>query len=58
MEKKQLILLSIICMASALSFKKHAAATDFCWKDSYGRGVGTIPSVCPEGQEQAGVFCY
>ncbi len=22
---------------------------DICWKDSYGRGVGTIPTVCSDG---------
>lgn len=31
---------------------------DFCWKDSYGRGVGTIPDACKEGREKIGLFCY
>ena len=33
---------------------------DFCWKDSYGRGVGTIPRSCPPGKETiaGGLLCY
>jgi hypothetical protein len=31
---------------------------DFCWRDSYGRGVGTIPDTCPEDREQHGLLCY
>jgi hypothetical protein len=30
----------------------------FCWKDSYGRGVGTIPGTCPPRYEHLGVLCY
>ena len=32
----------------------EAAATPptVCWKDTYGRGVGTIPTSCPPGQSQ------
>ena len=39
-----------------------AASTDdkagFCWKDSYGRGVGKIPKTCPSGQQKIGLLCY
>ena len=31
---------------------------EFCWKDSYGRGVGTIPTACAPGQDMRGVLCY
>jgi len=31
---------------------------DFCWKDSYGRGVGTVPSSCPPGRDRIGLLCY
>jgi Ricin-type beta-trefoil lectin domain len=31
---------------------------EFCWKDSYGRGVGTIPDGCPPGKERIGALCY
>jgi hypothetical protein len=34
-----------------------AQPPDFCWKDSYGRGVGTIPSQCSD-KEQIGSLCY
>ena len=30
---------------------------DLCWRDSYGRGVGTIPTDCP-GEEKDGLLCY
>jgi hypothetical protein len=33
-------------------------APEFCWKDSYGRGVGTIPTACAPGQDMRGLFCY
>jgi hypothetical protein len=29
-----------------------------CWKDSYGRGVGTIPGSCGPGQTKSGLLCY
>jgi hypothetical protein len=32
--------------------------SDFCWKNSYGRGVGTIPSTCPSDRDQRGLLCY
>jgi hypothetical protein len=35
-----------------------AADADFCWKDSYGRGVGTIPQSCTGTQERLGLLCY
>lgn len=31
---------------------------EFCWKDSYGRGVGTIPDRCPDDKDQIGALCY
>ncbi|WP_425420440.1 discoidin domain-containing protein [Phaeodactylibacter xiamenensis] len=35
-------------------FKKD----DFCWKETYGRGVGTIPKICPNGMENDAGLCY
>ena len=32
--------------------------TPFCWRDSYGRGVGVIPTTCPSGKEKIGELCY
>ena len=38
--------------------KLYATTTGaFCWKDSYGRGVGTIPTTCGSKQYDAGL-CY
>ena len=31
---------------------------NFCWKDSYTRGVGKIPKKCGEGYEFIGLLCY
>jgi hypothetical protein len=30
---------------------------DFCWKGTYGRGVGAVPNACPDQQKDAGL-CY
>lgn len=35
-----------------------ASATDFCWKNSYGRGAGKIPHGCHPGDEKRGALCY
>jgi len=35
------------------------ASADVCWKASYGRGVGSIPSNCdPTGLVKSGLLCY
>lgn len=31
---------------------------EFCWKDSYGRGVGEVPGQCAPGQDRIGLLCY
>ncbi len=39
--------------------EEDKAKTRFCWKDTYGRGVGTIPRLCPAGQtESTAGLCY
>lgn len=35
-----------------------AAAQQVCWRDSYGRGVGKIPSQCDLYEEKQGLLCY
>jgi hypothetical protein len=35
-----------------------AMAADFCWKDSYGRGIGTLPTACEAGKENQNGLCY
>jgi hypothetical protein len=32
--------------------------TEFFWKGSYGRGVGTVLDACPAGKNQRGALCY
>ncbi len=34
------------------------AQGDVCWRDSYGRGVGTIPGNCEMHQDKSGLLCY
>lgn len=29
-----------------------------CWKNSYGRGVGTVPGTCSPKQTKSGLLCY
>ena len=33
-------------------------SAEFCWRESYGRGVGTIPTRCGPGQENQAGLCY
>ena len=35
-----------------------SAADDFCWRDSFTRAAGTIPSDCEYSQEKQGLLCY
>ena len=30
----------------------------FCWKDTYGRGVGVVPDMCRDGRVKIGALCY
>lgn len=40
-----IVMFFFVHSALALSLKKHEQAlAQFCWRDSYGRGVGTIPN--------------
>lgn len=36
----------------------NKANQPFCWRNSYGRGVGVPVSTCPEGQEKDAWLCY
>lgn len=48
-----------ICVIALLvAVVLSADQSSFCWKDSYGRGVGIIPDVCPPDQERLGLLCY
>jgi len=51
----------IILISSSIIFcskLKLVDASNFCWRDTKPRGVGTIPSKCPEGRELVGLLCY
>jgi len=30
----------------------------FCWRETYGRGVGAVPTICPDGMENQAGLCY
>lgn len=52
-----------LSLAEVEVWMKVPAATSsseegFCWKDTYGRGVGTIPTDCGAGQQKSGLLCY
>ena len=34
------------------------SVSEFCWKESYGRGVGTVPTRCDQGRDRIGLLCY
>src|SRR5262245_18115680 len=47
----------LILGAAVLLALPSPARADFCWRDSYGRGAGSIPNACPNGENNAGP-CY
>ena len=59
-----LILLQLLFLTSSFLTerlrKRHHSKLDkeFCWKDTYGRGVGTIPTDCAPGRVRIGLLCY
>jgi len=60
--KISLTLLFTILVLAKLSLglrlgASHEIEHDFCWKDSYGRGVGTIPDDCGT-KDKLGLLCY
>lgn len=48
----------VVMVLTALTASPSFAATEFCWKDSYGRGAGAVPRTCASGKEMVGLFCY
>ena len=38
-----------LSVAPSDSFAANDSGKEFCWKDSYGRGVGTVPNKCAKG---------
>jgi hypothetical protein len=53
------ILFILLNLTNALSLKDHEQSlAQFCWRNSIGRGVGTIPSVCASNRDKIGLLCY
>jgi hypothetical protein len=50
--------LLLITLLSALVASPSFAAPEFCWKDSYTRGVGAVPTSCASGEQMIGLLCY
>ncbi|MDX1569924.1 MAG: hypothetical protein R3200_05510 [Xanthomonadales bacterium] len=55
---RRVIPCAVLVVLTALLGAEVALGQEFCWKDSYGRGVGTVPDSCPRGQERIGLLCY
>lgn len=49
------LLLGLILGLSGPAFGQGA---DFCWSETWGRSVGTIPTTCGTDQEKNGLLCY
>ena len=59
MLKRCLVILAQLATVFLLSQPLDALAdVDFCWKGSYGRGVGTIPVGCTGGRQKEVGMCY
>ncbi|MBI1890665.1 MAG: DUF3421 domain-containing protein [Burkholderiales bacterium] len=59
MNKLLKVVFSVVFTTLIAVFTTSAMAEpEFCWRDSYGRGVGTIPGTCPNGLEKVGLLCY
>lgn len=55
---KVLILVLAAHMALSIALEEsHDIRHEFCWKDSYGRGVGKIPKHC-KNRDRIGLLCY
>ena len=51
-------LVAVALLVIGLAPVTVASGQDVCWRDSYGRGVGTIPTTCPSGQVNDAGLCY
>ena len=44
--------------ATSTANSRLKALAEFCWRDSYGRGVGSVPSGCASNEDRIGLLCY
>lgn len=52
-------LIAALALLLLAGFASTASAEDeFCWRDTYGRGVGSVPLSCGPGEELIGLLCY
>jgi len=51
---------ALLLLLLTLSQQQVQAVTksEFCWRDSYGRGAGVPLSDCPAGKDKIGLLCY
>ena len=47
-----------VALSATPSYATADDGKEFCWKDSYGRGVGTVPKKCVSGKDRIGLLCY
>ena len=55
--KLLVLLIAVQAIAALQMTEEHDIEHSFCWKDSYGRGVGTIPNDCGN-RVKLGLLCY
>lgn len=53
-----MLLAVFVALSATPSYAAADDAREFCWKDSYGRGVGTVPKACKPGYDRIGLLCY
>jgi hypothetical protein len=51
-------ILTAVFALFALAAPPAFAGDDYCWKASYGRGVGTVPDACAADRDRIGLLCY
>ena len=53
-----MMLMALMTLSATPSFAADDSGKEFCWKDSYGRNVGTVPKACARGEDRIGLLCY
>jgi hypothetical protein len=52
------VLLALVASLSLTAEHQAGYEHEFCWKDTYGRGVGKVPSSCASDKDRIGLLCY